>query len=943
MARVTLSFSSQRAWLLTILVGSAATVGYFQIPSDLLRTSLYPLVSLSCGIIILLAARNMTGGRIAWRCFGICLLLWSAGDIIWATYGLVGKVAPYPSIADLLYLVGYLPLIAGVVIYLTGRRRGSLLRSVMDMSLIAIPVGLIVWELVLLPYIQSAGLNDVVGLLYPLLDLVLFGAAFTLVVSPRQRADTHLLGIAILVLLLADTLYSADLLAGTYHTGIWYDGGWLISYVIWAAAALHPSARRKLEKVPEAKDEDRHMILAFAAVTALIGIFTYQVIWGPGVVTGPEFVLGGGLTILLAIGRMHVEVRSLRRSEARVGDLMDHASDAIFVVEHGRYVEVNREACNMTGYTRDELLAMEVEALDPSDHMDSFGDEFVPAGAGATVTSQNKLVRKDGSLITIESSAHRLPDGRFQSISRDISTRVEAERVQREGEELLRHAFNAGASGMALETLDGEFIRVNQAFADMLGYKPEELVGVDAASVTHPDDRSMLIGPLSQMASGHISEFHTEKRYLHRDGHEISAQIDLALSRDAEGQPRLAVAHILDISHSRELEHRLRQAEKMEAVGQLAGGVAHDFNNILAVIINYAEFVGETLDEGHEGHSDISQIVKAGERGAELVHQLLAFSRQEVIQPAAIDLAEVIEGMAVLLVRSVGEDISLSIESDVRLPLTMADRGQIEQILMNLVVNARDSMPAGGKIAIRTRDVTLESDTRQGLDAGRYVCLTVADTGTGIEPAVLQHIFEPFFTTKARGGGTGLGLATVYGIVKRAEGGIYADSEPGGGTAFVVYLPMTDAEVRAPVDSAPVEATQHTGTILVVEDEDPVRELIARILRREGFEVIDVPSGAEGLDICAARTGEIDLLLTDVVMPEMSGPQLRDLAYPIRPEMKVLFMSGYTDELIAKRGVLAVGDSLLNKPFHSEQLLARVREALTSDQALVAPVFEPSR
>jgi two-component system, cell cycle sensor histidine kinase and response regulator CckA len=291
----------------------------------------------------------------------------------------------------------------------------------------------------------------------------------------------------------------------------------------------------------------------------------------------------------------------------------------------------------------------------------------------------------------------------------------------------------------------------------------------------------------------------------------------------------------------------------------------------------------------------------------------------------------------------VGEAVSPSIESDSRVPLTMADRGQMEQVLLNLVVNARDSMPTGGRIAISTRDVTLESGARQGLDAGRYVCLTVADTGTGIETAVLQHIFEPFFTTKPRGEGTGLGLATVYGIVKRAEGGIYADSELGIGTAFVVYLPMTDAEVRAPVDSVPVEVTQHTATILVVEDEDPVRELIARILRREGFDVIDVPSGAEGLDICAARTGQINLLLTDVVMPEMSGPQLRDLASPIRPEMRVLFMSGYTDDLIAKRGVLAEGDSLLSKPFHSEQLLAKVREALNSDQKLATPVLEPSK
>jgi two-component system, cell cycle sensor histidine kinase and response regulator CckA len=940
---VTFSLTSKRAWLATIIIGSALTFGYFFLPSALLQTTLYPLMSLSCALIILFATRSMSGGRTAWRCFGAGLLCWGVGDAIWAMYAVVGKVAPYPSPADVLYLIGYLPLIAGVFIYVTSRRQGSLLRSAMDVALIAVPVGLIVWELVFRPYIQSAQSSDLFGLLYPILDLVLFGVAFTLIITPRQGAETRLLGAAILLLLVADTLYSTNLLAGTYHSASWYDAGWLICYVVWAAAALHPSARHAHQKIPVGSDEDRHTIVAFLAVLALMGIFTYDSVWGDGAARGPEFILAAGATILLAIGRMSIEVRGLRRSEARVGDLLDHASDAIFVVENGRYVEVNREACSMTGYSREELLTMEVQTLRPFDHVNSLTDAFIPAGEGATVTSKNKLVRKDGSLITIESTAHRLPDGRLQSISRDISTREEAERVQREGEELLRHAFDAGTSGMALETLDGEFIRVNQAFANMLGYEPNELVGVTAASLTHVDDRGVLAGAFSQMATGALAEFHTEKRYLHRDGHEISTRVDLALSRDGEGKPRLAVAHILDVSHSRELEDRLRQAEKMEVVGQLAGGVAHDFNNILAVIMNYAEFVGETLDEGHEGHSDLSQIVKAGERGAELVHQLLAFSRQEVIQPAAIDLAEVIGGMAVLLGRSVGEDVSLSIESDSELSLTMADRGQIEQILLNLVVNARDAMPVGGRIAITAKDVTLGSDSRQGLDAGNYVCLTVADTGTGIEPAVLQHIFEPFFTTKPRGEGTGLGLATVYGIVKRAQGGVYADSEVGVGTAFLVYLPVTDAEMAASTDFVPEPGIGSSATILVVEDEDPVRELIARILRREGFDVIDVPSGAEAIDICTARSGKIDLLLTDVVMPQMSGPQLRDLAYPIRPHMRVLFMSGYTDELIAKRGVLAAGDALLSKPFNSDQLLTKVREALNSNDSVRQPVLEPSR
>ncbi|MDP9222965.1 MAG: hypothetical protein M3P18_03765 [Actinomycetota bacterium] len=281
---MTLSLSSHRAWLATVLAGSAATVGYFLIPNAVLQSSLYPLVGVSCGILILVAARTISVGQTAWRCFGAALLLWSAGDIVWALYAIAGRAAPYPSIADILYLMGYLPLIAGVIIYVTCRRRGSLLRSAMDIALIAIPVALIVWELVVLPYVQSAGLssNDLIGLSYPLLDLILFALAFTLIVSPRQRADAHLLGIAIALLLLADALFSVDLLAGTYRTGIWYDGAWLMSYVLWAGAALHPSTKRLPEKVREGAVEDTHTILVFAAVVALIAIFAYEAFWGKG-------------------------------------------------------------------------------------------------------------------------------------------------------------------------------------------------------------------------------------------------------------------------------------------------------------------------------------------------------------------------------------------------------------------------------------------------------------------------------------------------------------------------------------------------------------------------------------------------------------------------------------------------------------------------------------
>jgi PAS domain S-box-containing protein len=522
----------------------------------------------------------------------------------------------------------------------------------------------------------------------------------------------------------------------------------------------------------------------------------------------------------------------------------------------------------------------------------------------------------------------------------DINDHRLAEGALRTSEQLFRGAFDAGQTGIALIGADGKtYVDVNDALCEMLGYSKEELLRLDWMQVTHPDDRSQMVERVESFLESGEDVDYADKRYVRKDGEIISVEISDSLIRGQDGSPMYCVTHVTDVTEQEKaseekekLQERLRQAQKMEAVGQLAGGVAHDFNNILAVVLNYAEFVAETLDEEHEGHADLDQIIKAGERGAELVHQLLAFSRQEVIQPSVIDLNEVVTGMAVLLSRSVGEDIDLDIETPSGLSLTKADHGQIEQILLNLVVNARDSMPDGGQIRIVTENVDLAAGERVDLTAGAYVCLTVTDTGTGIDPETLEHIFEPFFTTKERGEGTGLGLATVYGIVKQAYGGIFVTSEIGVMTSFAVYLPVTTEKVTTSVEKPSVQMVDE-ATILVVEDEDPVRDLIGRILRRRGFEVIDVASGAEALEICSSFPTEIDLLLTDVVMPQMSGPALRDLVLPLRPDIRVLFMSGYTDELIAKRGVLDVGDALINKPFNSEQLLTRVREALHSKVA----------
>jgi PAS domain S-box-containing protein len=540
------------------------------------------------------------------------------------------------------------------------------------------------------------------------------------------------------------------------------------------------------------------------------------------------------------------------------------------------------------------------------------------------------------------------PDELRAKVSVFVKLFLQAKALARQAQEVqasadqLRLLTDAAPIGIFRTDAEARLIYTNPRWSEITGIPSEEAAGRDWDTIVDSKERADLVAELAPVAD---PSKHSQRYEIRRP--DATSRIVLVTSEsipDTEGGIAGWVGTLADITaeagaesasklageEQARLQSQLHQAKKMEAVGQLAGGIAHDFNNILSVVLNYAEFVAETLDESHAGSADIHEIIKAGKRGAELVHQLLAFSHKEDIQPVVLDLNEVVSGMAVFLARAAGEKFELDIHTQPGQLLTKADQSQIEQILLNLVVNARDSMPEGGRIGITTCDVEIEAGMRVDLLAGQYACLTVTDTGMGIDAEIVDHIFEPFFTTKPRGEGTGLGLATAYGIVKQAQGGIYADSEIGAKTSFVVYLPVTDEEVSSPVGPPLHETSGRGTTILVVEDEDPVRDLVGRILRREGFDVVAVASGAEAVEICSERPGSIDLLLSDVVMPLMSGPALSDLVQPLRPEMRVLFMSGSTDEIATKRGVLDSGHALINKPFNSDQLLTRVREVLGS-------------
>lgn len=607
-----------------------------------------------------------------------------------------------------------------------------------------------------------------------------------------------------------------------------------------------------------------------------------------------------------------------------------------------KYLTVNNALCEMVGYTREELLALDWMRLTHPEDVEAHIDLSTQllAGAGEPYNLTTRYHHKNGSVIWINVSdaVVRDADGHplyCVSEIQDITERKATQGALEQGQELLQGVIDNSPAVIYVKKTDGTYLLTGKIWLEALGLGPQDVIGKTDFEV-FPLEQAKIFRNNDDQVFRTEKALEVEEEALHPDGSvRIYRSIKFPLF-DRRGTCYALCGVSEDITDKKRaegdrarLEDQLRQGQKMEAVGQLAGGIAHDFNNILAVILNYSAFLAEDLSPDDSRAGDIQEIVKAGEKAALLVHQLLAFSRKEVIEPEVLNLNDVVAGLTGLLTSSMGEAIDLVISEGPGLSPILADAGQMEQVLLNLAVNARDAMPRGGTLWIETSTAVLVEGDRAGLASGLYVRLCMTDTGIGMTSETLDRIFEPFFTTKVRGEGTGLGLATVYGIVKQANGGIYVDSTCEGGTVFSVFIPVTD-QLPINLSERAVVPTQITltGTILVVEDDRSVRELVSRILRKAGYRVIAFASGPEALAYCEKNDEVVDLLVTDVVMPEMSGKALADSILAVRSNIKTVFMSGYTDQIIAERGVLEGGENLILKPFRANQFVAKVRSVL---------------
>jgi two-component system cell cycle sensor histidine kinase/response regulator CckA len=660
------------------------------------------------------------------------------------------------------------------------------------------------------------------------------------------------------------------------------------------------------------------------------------------------------------LGERIVELEKTKAELKQVQELLQKERETFFPILHkapygialidkdGKFIYINPGFTNITGYGLGDISS-EKGWIRVTSRFLEYREEIINLQRRDVVEKCIEktlcVICKDGEIKEIEVKPTLLDDGKIVMILFDITERKRAEEALSRSEEQYRLIAENTKDLICTLDLQGSFHYVSPSFKKVLGYSPEELTGLNVFSLVHPDDRETTM-KIYQQAFINKEAGNAEFRYRHKNGNWRIFESVGSWIFSGNGTPSRSVLVSRDITERKQTEEKmavlqaqLGQSQKMEAIGRLAGGIAHDFNNILAVIQGYTDLCLFNIPKENRMREDIKAISNAVKRAANLINQLLAFSRRQAMRLEVIDLNPVLQNLEKMLRRVIGEDVEFATRLAVNLGRIKADPGQIEQILLNLALNARDAMPSGGKLIIETVNLTLSETYSQsyiGLTAGHYVMISITDTGLGMTKEVKQRIFEPFFTTKEIGKGTGLGLSMVYGIVKQSGGHIEVDSEPGKGTTFRIYFPRVDEPMVEEKEQDTGGSSLGNETILLVEDEEDVRKLIARILREQGYKVLEASQGREVFSLCEGQGGPIHLMVTDMIMPEMNGMELAKQIKQIYPEMKVLYMSGYSPDKVATDCEKVEKEiEFIQKPFTVDRLARKIREVL--EKQSIAP------
>ncbi len=740
-------------------------------------------------------------------------------------------------------------------------------------------------------------------------------------------------------IVLNTTLYYQS--AGHYQQGAWPDISWTLSYcLLILIAGTWNEREQQLEREPHSRGlqllaQFSPLLIPAIVFPLVLSIAQEQFFWS-AVLVMVSFAAASG-RLFVVQNQLLISSRELQKNLSLLQGITEGTTDAVFVKDlERRYLMMNSAGARFVGRSIDEVLG--------KDDVELFSPEV-----GRAIMERDRLVVQSGGAQTYEEAAtaagvtrlYLATKGPFRDsngqaigllgICRDITDRKLAEEEIRQSQQKLRTLFEHTPLAVVEWDLQFRVTAWNPSAERIFGYSRQEALGQHASFIVPPQFRPQVDRVWHELVN-QKGGVRSANNNITKDGRTISCEwYNTPLVNDS-GRVLGVASLAQDVTERVALEERLRQSQKMEAVGRLAGGVAHDFNNLLTVILGYSQILADGVPPGSRLSDSAAQIKSAADRASGITRQLLAFSRKQVLSPRVINLNDIMLNLDSLLRRLIGEDIEVLTVPESDLGSVKADPGQIEQVIMNLALNARDAMPHGGKLTLETANAQLDESyarDHQPAEAGRYVMLAVSDTGQGMTPETQARIFEPFYTTKEVGKGTGLGLSMVYGIVKQSGGYIWVYSEPGRGTTFKIYLPRVNQPAQAAgAENRPKDVQRGTETILLVEDDPQLRQLSSSVLAHCGYKVLVAGSPEEGLAICKANPRDIRLLVTDVVMPRMNGRQLAEQIAQISPNVKVLYISGYTNNAIVHYGVLDPGLWFLPKPFTLSALVAKVREVL---------------